>query len=95
MEKIVKMVTTESMKPTLFRGDKVACIKVSLDDLYWWGGYIHYLEFKDGQTTIRRVYDEGENIKIKCDGVNGSSQMIPKKYVQAIYRVIASARTYG
>ena len=94
MEKIVKMVTTDSMKPTLFRGDEVACIKVNVDDLNWWGGYIHYIEFKDGQTAIRRVYDEGDSIKIKYDVGDGGSQMIQKKYVQAIYRVIASARTY-
>ena len=82
------------MEPYLLGGDKIACVKADYETLKFYGGYIYYIELTDGQTAIRRVYDEGDSIKIKHDGGDGGSQMIPKKYVQAIYRVVASARTY-
>ena len=95
MEKIIISVgSNANMEPMLMSGDKVACIKTDLETLKFYGGYIHYVELVNGLTAIRRVYDEGNSIKIKYDGGDGGSQMIPKKYVQAIYRVIASARTY-
>lgn len=94
MEKyIFRVGSQENMKPMLMSGDEIACIKVDLETLKYYGGYIHYIEFTDGHTTIRRVEDVGDNIKIKCDG-DGMSQTIPKKYVQSIYRVVASARRY-
>ena len=94
MEKyIFRVGSQENMEPLLMRGDEIACIKTDLETLKYYGGYIHYIEFTNGTTTVRRVYDEGEGIKIKCE--DGSMcQTIPKKYVQTIYRVVASARTY-
>lgn len=94
MEKYYFQVGSNLMEPYLFAGDKIACVKTDYETLKFYGGYIYYIELTDGQTTIRRVYDEGDSIKIKYDGGDGGSQMIPKKYVQAIYRVVASARTY-
>ena len=94
MEKLILRVGSHAhMEPTLIGGDEIACIKADLETLKYYVGYMHYIELKNGLTAIRRVEDIGESIKIKCDS-GDNSQTIPKNYVQAIYRVIASLRRY-
>lgn len=94
MEKFIFRVGgQEKMEPMLMSGDEIACIKTDFEALKYYGGYMYYIEYTNGLTTIRRVEDVGESIIIKCE--DGSEcQTIPKEYVQTIYRVIASARRY-
>ena len=82
----------DNMKPYLLSGDTISCVKVGFEKLKLFGGDFYWLELTDGQCIIKRVYDVGDSLKVAdCEGL---SQLLPKKCVKAIYKVVASARWY-
>ncbi len=95
MEKIRARMGGDSMIPELKHGDYLSIEKMDYSKHMYWPGHIHVIELNDGQEVVRRLYDEGDNWRLKAENKEIPEQMIPKEIVKNIYRVVASARLYG
>lgn len=96
MEMIRYQIRNEAMAPTLQKGDKLICRRISLEDVTYSDiNYIFLVVLNNGLEAVRRIKDKGEEILLIADNKEWGNQAIPKNYIQSLYKVIASARLMG
>ena len=80
----------KSMEPEYYAGDEVACLRINEKRFLQWGR-VHVLDTTQG-IVIKRIYEDGDNIKCKSFNPEYPDFSIPKDDIRSYNLVVGSFR---
>lgn len=83
----------DSMRPTISSGDVIA-IKEVKDFSYLINGEIYAIVTKNELRTIKRIKDNGDTITLIPDNKDFPDQVIDKKNIEKIFKVLGSMKMF-